>query len=213
MTSSDVIHSFYIPAFRSKMDVFPNRYTSFNFTAEQAGMEHEVFCAEYCGQKHSEMAAWIKVVTPEEYAAFKEEIGTVDPKADPATRGAYWWSRFGCRACHTTDGSPSTGPTWQNLWGYERSFTDGTSRVADHNYIRESVYDPKAQIREGYTPQMNSYQGLVSQEQLDDLIAFMQTLSDRGGPAPTEPEGAPDTSEPVRDLPTDAPLPEKDGEQ
>ncbi|HYE01873.1 MAG TPA: cytochrome c oxidase subunit II [Phycisphaerales bacterium] len=182
MQSTDVIHSFYIPAMRTKMDVFPNRYTSMTFTPENPG-EHVVYCAEYCGDKHSEMAALVRVVDVEEFAAQYRRMVEVDPKAMPHERGEFYFKRYGCNACHTVSGLASTGPTWKNMFGYPRPMADGSEVVADENYIRESIYSPQAKVHRGFGPPsaMNSFQGIIDQPKLDDLIAFMKTLSDRGG--------------------------------
>ncbi len=213
MTSQDVLHSFWVPDFRKKFDVFPNRYSTFWFQPEELGPEdlkrgyrdHWVFCAEYCGQDHSEMSAIIRVVPMATYVKWIQNAGSDKPLTGAAL-GRAMYSAKGCASCHSVDGAAGTGPTWKNLYGYERPLTDGSSVVADENYIRESIYVPAAKIHQGYPNQMISYAGQINEEQLGGIIAYMQTLSDRGpkqdfdevpkegdapasGDTPTEPGG------------------------
>ncbi len=192
MTSVDVIHSFWVPDFRMKQDVFPNRYTSYTFTPEpltesarlmedeELGAyryrDHLLFCAEYCGDDHSEMAAIIRIVPQEIYEAKLEIFGS--PRGTLAERGKLVAQQNGCFSCHTVDGSSNTGPTWQNLYNTEHQYTDGTTVLADDNHIRESIYVPGAKVRAGFANQMVSYQGTISTEQLGWVIAYMKTLSD-----------------------------------
>lgn len=192
MTSTDVIHSFWVPDFRMKYDVFPNRYTSYTFTPdalddsalmmedEELGAyryrDHIVFCAEYCGDFHSEMAAIIRVVPREIYEAKLEIFGS--PRGTLAERGKLVATQNGCFACHSVNGDANTGPTWQNLYNNEHQYADGSTVLADDNHIRESIYEPAAKIRAGYPNQMVSYQGNISTEQLGWVIAYMKTLSE-----------------------------------
>lgn len=192
MTSRDVIHSFWIPDFRVKMDIFPNRYTSYTFTAdpledtapimqdEELGAfryrDHILLCAEYCGNDHSEMAGVIRIVPREIYEAKLEIFGS--PRGTLAERGRIVSQQNGCFSCHSVDGSAGTGPTWLNLYNEEHQYTDGSTILADANHIRESIYVPAAKIRAGYPNQMVSYQGAISTEQLGWIIAYMKTLSE-----------------------------------
>ena len=192
MTSTDVIHSFWVPDFRMKYDVFPNRYTSYTFTPdalddsalmmedEELGAyryrDHIVFCAEYCGDFHSEMAAIIRVVPREIYEAKLEIFGS--PRGTLAERGKLVATQNGCFACHSVNGDANTGPTWQNLYNNEHQYADGSTVLADDNHIRESIYEPAVKIRAGYPNQMVSYQGNISTEQLGWVIAYMKTLSE-----------------------------------
>jgi cytochrome c oxidase subunit 2 len=198
MSSQDVIHSFWIPDYRVKMDVFPNRYTGFAFRTavlpEDAEsdpeygqyQDHWIFCAEYCGDFHSEMAGVLRVMTHAGYAKALDnfDIGNKSPieigKAVYASK---------CATCHTTDGGANTGPTWQNLFGYERPMSDGTTVMGDENYIRESILVPGAKIHAGFANAMPAFQGLLNDAQLDGVIAYMKSLSDRG-PAPAATGGA-----------------------
>jgi cytochrome c oxidase subunit 2 len=192
MTSQDVIHSFWIPDFRYKQDVFPNRYTSFTFTPEPLDdsarimedaelgaypyRDHVLMCAEYCGDDHSEMAGLIRIVPMEIYQAKLEIFGS--PRGTLAERGQIVAQQNGCFSCHSVDGAANTGPTWKNLYNTEHQYADGSTVVASDNHIRESIYVPSAKIRAGYPNQMVSYQGSISAEQLGWIIAYMKTLSE-----------------------------------
>lgn len=196
MVSVDVIHSFWVPDFRMKQDVFPNRYTSYWFQADPLGPEaqtmaarddedikrdyryrdHVIFCAEYCGDLHSEMYGVFRVVEQDIYEAKLAAWG--QPTGTLAERGAMVARRQGCTTCHTVDGGPSTGPTWLNLFGSETTYTDGSSLVVDANHIRESILTPSVKIREGFTNQMTPFAGLVSEDEISALIAYIGTLSE-----------------------------------
>lgn len=192
MTSRDVIHSFWIPDFRTKMDIFPNRYTSYTFTADALDdtapimedpdlgayryRDHVLLCAEYCGNDHSEMAGIVRIVPREIYEAKLEAFGS--PRGTLAERGRIVSQQNGCFSCHTVDGSGGgTGPTWKDLYNNEFQYTDGSTIRVDDNHIRESIYVPGAKIRSGYPNQMVSYQGSISPEQLGWIIAYIRTLS------------------------------------
>jgi cytochrome c oxidase subunit II len=220
-SSKDVIHAFFIPDFRTKIDVTPNRYTSMWFqplkatevvTDEKGNPvkdphdktgksflhhDHHVFCAEYCGNNHSEMAAYIRVLKWDDYLRAKAELALPDKDATPAQRGEFnWGKKFGCRSCHSTDGTAGTGPSWKNMFGHTVEFSDGSAYTAEQmgdetffaNYVRESVLTPQAKIVKGFGPQMNSYQGQVKAEDLADIIAFMKTLSDKYVPPAEAPK-------------------------
>ena len=177
MHSVDVLHSFYIPAFRVKRDVIPNRYTTIWFEATELGTFH-IFCTEYCGDLHSDMIGTVDVVTQEEY---EEYLGTLQGCADGeslADCGARIYTRQGCNACHSVDGSRIVGPTFQNLYGADRAFEDGTSVVADENYIRQSLMEPSSQVVEGYPPSMPTYAGRIGDDEVTALIAYIRSLSE-----------------------------------
>lgn len=200
MSSADVIHAFWIPDFRIKMDVFPNRYTGFTFRTPRLGASEFVtdtsqenpeqipgrdmwiFCAEYCGDDHSRMAATLRVVPRHVY---ERKIEQWNADVPPVELGRRVWE-MRCATCHSIDGGPGTGPTWKNTYGYEAVFNDGSSLVRDAGYIRESVYVPHAKVVAGYAPTMSSFQGLVNEKELEGVIAFMRSISDRGGPADGE---------------------------
>ncbi len=191
MISSDVIHSFWVPSFRMKFDVFPNRYTTMWFEAQTpTGPDPKdglfLFCAEYCGAEHSQMAGIIKVLDPHDYNKWKQEMG-VDTRP-PVEKGASLYVTKACNSCHSVDGTPNTGPTWLDLFGKDRVFTNGSTGVADENYIRESILEPARNIVEGYPNQMNSYQGQLTEAEIRSLIAYMKTLSEAGRAALTPEE-------------------------
>ncbi len=200
MISSDVIHSFWVPSFRRKFDVFPNRYTNFWFeTPEIAGdepmlretelkisqdetitikyIDHWIFCAEYCGDQHSEMAGILRVMAPADFEKWLS-IQEFDPNAAPWERGQKLYMSKGCATCHSVTGQENTGPPWNDVWGSTRNFTDGSSAVADENYIRESILVPTTKIVQGYTDGMTPYQGRISEQEISDIIAFMRYLKE-----------------------------------
>lgn len=178
MSSRDVIHSLYVPAFRAKRDVLPGRYTVLWFEATQEGT-FPLYCTEYCGTNHSMMNVPVRVVSEEAYQQWLEEAGGPPDGLEMHEWGETLVRSQGCAACHSVDGSRGVGPSFLNLYGYEREFTDGTSRIADESYLRESILEPAALITVGYQNVMPSYAGQLSDEQLFALIAYIQTLSDR----------------------------------
>ncbi|MCA9654932.1 MAG: cytochrome c oxidase subunit II [Myxococcales bacterium] len=177
MTSEDVLHSFYIPAFRIKRDVVPGRYTTLWFEATQVG-EFNLYCAEYCGDQHSAMIGKVKVLEPELFAAALADAGKLEqePSESLAAFGERIYSRRGCNACHSLDGSPKTGPTWKGLW-QKNETTDKGAVLVDDNYIKESILEPNAQIVNGFTGvKMPSYKGQLDDKHITALIEFMKTL-------------------------------------
>jgi cytochrome c oxidase subunit II len=181
MTSRDVIHSFYVPAFRVKRDVVPGRYTNIWFQATQVG-EFNLFCAEYCGDAHSRMFGLVKVVEPELFESILEDYAKLEPGEgeSPADFGKRVSEIRGCGACHSVDGSEKVGPTWKGLWGKTEAFTDGTSLTVDgadgENYLKESINDPNAKVVAGFAPQMPPYAGQLEDEHIEALIAYIKTL-------------------------------------
>ncbi len=174
MQSQDVIHSFFVPDYRIKHDVLPNRYTYVWFQAEEPG-ESQVFCAEYCGTSHSNMLAKVIVHTEEDFQNWLAEQST-GGGGTPAERGENLISVQGCVSCHSTDGSEKIGPSFKGLYGREETMTDGSTIVADANYIRESILDPGAKIVQGYQNQMVSYEGRLSDDDISDIIEYIKTL-------------------------------------
>lgn len=175
MSSDDVIHSFYVPDYRVKRDVLPNRYTSVWFEAMETG-ESIIFCAEYCGTQHSNMDATVFVHTQEDFETWLETSDAMDEDMTPAEQGEVLVQRNACDSCHSIDGSSMQGPTFQGLWQRERQFEDGTSGVADENYLRESILEPNAKIVEGYPGIMPTYQGTLNDRQIDAIIEYIKTL-------------------------------------
>jgi len=185
MTSEDVIHSFYIPAFRVKQDVVPGRYTAMGFTPTKLGKYH-LFCTEYCGTEHSKMGGWVYVLTPQDYQEWLQtgQKGAV-AQGSPVEMGAQLFTSLGCATCHHS-GSGQLGPNLTGVYGHTVVFEDGTETVADENYLRESILNSQARIVKGYQPVMPLFKGLVNAEQLSHLIAYIKSLS----PNP-QPEGTP----------------------
>lgn len=206
MSSRDVIHAFWIPDFRVKMDVYPNRYTGYTFRTpvlgadefvtdisgetpvQLPGRDMWVFCAEYCGDDHSRMAATLRVVPRNVY---EDKLASFESTGDPIEDGRRIWATR-CVTCHSVDGGAGTGPTWKNLYGHEVILADGTSLIRDPNYIRESILVPNSKVVAGYAANMPPFQGQLDEQQLEAVIAFMRSISDRGGPA--EGEAVPDES-------------------
>jgi cytochrome c oxidase subunit II len=194
MTSQDVIHSFYIPAFRVKQDVLPGRYTTMWFEATQTG-EFHLFCAEYCGTEHSLMVGRVVAMRLADYERWLATPGEVilpdgsvgaagpvitDAVGDPmAMAGAQLFSSLGCAGCHRSDGA-GVGPGLEGLYGTENRISDGNLVLADENYLRESILNPGAKLAAGYSNVMPSYEGQVSEDQLNQLIAYIKSLSDAG---------------------------------
>jgi cytochrome c oxidase subunit II len=174
MTSQDVIHSFYIPAFRMKQDVLPGRYTVAWFRATKPGTYH-LFCAEYCGTQHSGMVGSIVVMDRAQYEAWMSG-GSTGPLS---ATGEKVFAELGCATCHRTD-AQGRGPNLQGLFGKTVQLEGGRTVVADENYVRESILDPGAKIVNGFKPVMPTFQGLVSEEQLNALVAYVKSLSKPG---------------------------------
>lgn len=198
MTATDVLHSFWVPEFRVKQDLVPGRTTVLRFTPTEAG-NYKVRCAEICGLEHANMLADVRVVDEIEFAAWVEERSMRINFAEltPAERGAIWYGPagdggFGCNSCHSLDGSRVVGPSWLGLLGSERQFEDGTSAVANEEYIRSSILYPAQEIVQGYPNAMPAiYEEQFAEKQAEvltndgieidiiaDLIAFMETLEE-----------------------------------
>jgi cytochrome c oxidase subunit 2 len=176
MTSKDVIHGFYVPEFRVKKDVVPGRYTKLWFEATAVG-EYNLFCAEYCGQQHSQMITKVVVESREDFLAYLEERGKWWEGEKPADVGMVVRKEKGCFTCHTVDGSPSTGPTWKDLFGSERKFADGTSRIADENYIRDSILNPGKDVVQGFDNVMPTSQGNIKEQEITGVIEYLKSIS------------------------------------
>lgn len=172
MTSEDVIHSFYVPAFRIKQDVLPGRYTTTWFEATKVGTFH-LFCTEYCGTLHSGMIGKVVVM---EQAEFQAWLGGKDGAGVPvATAGERLFAVQGCTSCHRAD-TTGRGPLLTGVFGSDRALTTGATVVADERYLRESILNPRAKIVDSYEPIMPIYEGLLSEEQVLELIAYIKSL-------------------------------------
>ena len=171
MTSQDVIHSFFVPDFRIKQDVVPGRYTVTWFRATKPGTYH-LFCTQYCGTLHSSMIGSIEVMEPAQYEAWMSG-GAVGPLS---ASGEKIFAELGCATCHRSD-SQGRGPNLQGVFGKPVQLEDGRIVNADENYIRESILDPGAKVVKGFKPIMPTFQGLVSEEQLNALVAYVKSLA------------------------------------
>jgi cytochrome c oxidase subunit 2 len=176
-TSEDVIHSFFVPAFRLKADVIPGRYTTLWFNATKSGQYH-LFCAEYCGTKHSGMIGTIIVMDPDEYQTW---LAAGAGTGSMASQGQKAFQDLACSTCHRSDGQ-GRGPMLEGLYGSRVPLANGEIVVADEAYLRESVLSPSAKVVAGYQPIMPTFQGLVSEEQLLALIEYVKSL--KGPPRP-----------------------------
>jgi len=171
MTSQDVIHSFYIPAFRIKQDVLPGRYTVEWFKATKPGVYH-LFCAEYCGTQHSGMVGSIVVQEPAQYEAWVN----ASPNGPLSASGEKIFAELGCSTCHRAD-VQGRGPKLQGVFGKPVQLEDGRTVTADENYLRESILDPGSRRVKGFQPIMPTFQGLVSEEQVNALVAYIKSMS------------------------------------
>ncbi len=172
MTSEDVIHDFFVPAFRVKKDVLPGRYTSIWFEANKVGTYH-FFCSQYCGTDHSKMTGWVTVMEPADYERWLNEGA---PRETMASSGEALFHRLGCSSCHQAVDT-GRGPTLAGLYGRTRALQDGRTAVADEAYLHESIVNPRAKVVAGYQSLMPPYQGQVSEEQLLQLIAYIKSLA------------------------------------
>jgi cytochrome c oxidase subunit 2 len=174
INSVDVLHSLYMPNFRTKMDAVPGRYTELWFNATEAG-EFPIFCAEYCGTSHSDMLSRVVVHEPGGYEKWVEEVKKKIEELPPVELGKLMVEQNGCTTCHSTDGTPKVGPTWKGMFGHDVATSAGNVKV-DENYIRESILDPQAKIVSGFAPAMPTYKGKLSDKKVDGIIAYLKTL-------------------------------------
>ncbi len=181
MGSQDVIHSFFVPAFRVKADVLPGRYTSLWFHTTKVGTYH-LFCSQYCGTDHSGMIGQVIVMEPYAYQAWLSSGGGAT--ATLADNGQQLFTQLGCATCHRSD-TQGRGPNLADVFGKQVSLEDGRTVVADENYIRESILNPGAKIVSGFKPIMPTYQGQVSEESLMALVAYIKSLSQPASGAAT----------------------------
>jgi cytochrome c oxidase subunit II len=186
MASEDVIHSFFVPAFRVKHDVVPGRYTTVWFEATKAG-EFHLFCAEYCGTQHSGMIGQIVVLEPEQYEAWlsgelgapRAISGLPSPGAAPAgslaAQGQQVFQKLGCQVCHQMD-RQGIGPVLVGIFGTQVRLQTGETVTADESYVRESILNPQSKITAGFQPLMPPFQGRVNEEELIQLVAYIKSL-------------------------------------
>jgi cytochrome c oxidase subunit 2 len=184
LASEDVLHSFYIPAFRVKQDAVPGRYTSLWFRATKTGVYH-LFCAEYCGTEHSRMIGSVIVMEPRDYENWL--AGGTAGKSMVAS-GSDLFTSLACVTCHrAAPGITQRGPNLEGVFGSQVKLADGRAVTADDNYVRESILNPTAKVVAGFDPVMPTFQGQVTEEQLTQLIAYVRSL----GPTGASPAGTP----------------------
>jgi cytochrome c oxidase subunit 2 len=179
MTSEDVIHSFFIPAFRVKQDVLPGRYTSLWFEATKTG-EYHLFCAEYCGTAHSGMIGRVVVMEPVEYETW---LSGGPPPETMELAGEKIFEQMQCHTCHRP-GPGMRGPLLDGVADSEVRLTTGETVVADQAYLRESILQSSAKVVEGYQPVMPTFQGQLTEEQVLQLIAYIRSLGQEGQSRP-----------------------------
>ncbi len=172
MSSDDVLHSFFVPEFRVKQDVLPNRYTSVWFEATATG-EYRIYCTEYCGMQHSAMLGRVVAVSQSEFDAWLEEQNQDLP---PVELGEKLFTQFSCNACHSITGTRGVGPALNGVFGTMRTFDDGTSAEADDNYLLESIVNPGIQVVQSFPPAMPATFGSLTARQIDGLVAYIKSL-------------------------------------
>ena len=183
MASEDVIHDFSVPSFRVKMDVVPGHYNTMWFRPTKTGRYH-FFCSQYCGTNHAVMGGWVTVMEQDEYAKW---LSGTSASGDPVAIGQQLFNDLACSTCHQPDGK-GRGPSYHGVYGSQVKLADGSTVLADDNYIRESILQPNAKIVAGYQPIMPSFQGLVTEDQILALTAYIKSQKDQ--PPPGKPGAA-----------------------
>src|SRR5712671_6770943 len=171
MTSEDVIHDVFVPAFRVKADVLPGRYTNIWFQPTKPGRYH-LFCAEYCGTRHSGMTGEVIVMEPSEFQTW---LSGGASEGSLASAGAKLFADLACNTCHRPD-AQGRGPVLDGLFGKTQSLQSGETMTVDEAYVRESILNPAAKVAAGFQPIMPTFQGLVTEEQLLELIEYVKSL-------------------------------------
>jgi len=171
MISHDVIHDFYIPAFRVKKDVLPGRFSSLWFQPTEVGTYH-LFCAQYCGTNHSEMIGWVYVMPPSDYANW---LAGGEKTESMAQQGERLFSQFGCNSCHGSEAG-SRGPSLAGVYGKPQKTAGGETQVVDESLIRQAIVNPSSIHLPGYQAIMPTYQGQIDEEQLTQLVQYVKSL-------------------------------------
>src|SRR5213080_4951824 len=195
-TSEDVIHDFFVPAFRVKADVLPGRYVTIWFQPTRPG-RYQLFCAEYCGTRHSGMIGEVVVMEPNEYETWLS--GGVS-EGSLASAGAKLFQDLACNTCHRPD-AQGRGPVLDGPFGKTVQLQNGETVTVDEAYVRESILHPTAQVTAGFQPIMPTFQGLVTEEQLLELVEYVKSLSTQPQAVPARPAvsgPAPGEATPVR---------------
>ena len=177
-TSEDVLHDLFIPAFRVKADAVPGRYSAIWFEATKVG-EYHLFCAEYCGTKHSGMIGTVYVMEPADYQAWLAGGGSISSGGNMAERGAQLFNQLACVTCHLADGS-GRGPSLAGLFGSTVTLDNGTKVVADESYLRESILTSQAKTVKGYEHIMPTFQGLINEDGMAALIEYIKSMQAGG---------------------------------
>lgn len=177
MSSQDVIHSVFIPEFRVKQDVIPGTYTSLWFEATEA-KEYTLLCTEYCGSAHSAMLAKVVAHEPAAFQEWLDKAGNEGKGKTPAEYGKDLFTKSNCNACHSLDGNRLVGPSFKGLFGRSEKLVGGAEAAVDEAYLRESILNPNAKVVDGFGPSsaMPPYKGLLKDDQIDALIAFIKTV-------------------------------------
>lgn len=179
LASEDVIHDFFVPAFRVKMDVVPGHYNTMWFRPTKPGKYH-FFCSQYCGTNHSVMEGWVTVMEPAEYAAWLS--GSSGGEANPIVAGEKLFTEKACITCHLSDGT-GRAPSLNGVYGAKVLLADGSTVTADDAYIRESILQPNAKIVAKYAPLMPTFQGQLTEDQILALTAYVKSLQAQPVPA------------------------------
>jgi len=206
MTSEDVIHSFFVPAFRVKFDVLPGRYTTAWFNATKPG-EYHLFCAEYCGTQHSGMIGKIIVMEPAAFQTWLAEPAPIVPMTgalnvagtagmSPLQAGEALFTQKACITCHQAQGG-ALGPSLVGVAGSTVQLADGSSVVADDAYLRDSILNPAGRVVAGYQPVMPTFQGQLSEEQIMQLIQYIKSLKAETPPGEGVAHGQPAAADPA----------------
>ena len=198
MTSEDVIHDVFVPAFRIKADVVPGKYSTEWFEATKPGRYH-LFCAEYCGMNHSLMGGWVVVMEPTEFNNWLS--GNVNQQSASAS-GQQLYQTLGCASCHGNNGEGGRGPALVGVFNSNVQLSTGQTIRGDESYLRESILNPQAKLVNGYGPIMPTFQGVVSEEQIVQLLAYIKSLGVQpaGDTAPPRAQGnaKPPVREPIK---------------
>jgi len=179
LASEDVIHDFFVPAFRVKMDVVPGHYNTMWFRPTKAG-RYQFFCSQYCGTNHAVMGGWVTVMEPSDYAAWLS--GSTGEDANPVVAGEKLFTEKACSTCHLSNGT-GRAPSLNGVYGGTVRLADGSSVIADEAYIRESILVSNAKIVAGYQPLMPSFQGQLTEEEILSLTAYIKSLQSQPVPA------------------------------
>ncbi len=184
LVALDVLHSLYIPAFRVKQDMVPGKKDNFMWFEPQKEGTYELFCAEYCGLQHSYMYTYVEVMSDSAFQTWISDTTSVAASVasveSPAATGKRIMQNIGCFACHTTDGTRLVGPTFKGIWGEEQTVVTGGNKrelTVDEEYIRRSIYDPNADVADGFQKGlMVSYEGQLTDDDINNIIEYLKTV-------------------------------------